>query len=326
MINVKTPIKRGLSRNREPKDNREMDVFHRLSMPRRSTIINNNNGHNNKFKHWKLTDFQIGKRLGKGKFGKVYCVREKKSNFICALKVMSKQEILTYHIEKQIIREIEIQANILHENCLALYGWFQDDQNVYLIVEYAAYGELYKLLTKMKRIDNKLASYYIYQVTMALKHLHSKHLIHRDLKPENILIHLNQKVKLADFGWSSYIKNSNDNDNNRRTTMCGTLDYLPPEMVEAKQHDEKVDVWALGVLLYELLVGHPPFEEKHQSDTYKRIAKVEFNVPTFVDPDARDLLENLLVYEPEKRISLNNVLVHGWILKNKPHWEFEWTK
>ncbi|KAG0687108.1 spindle assembly checkpoint kinase [Pichia californica] len=334
----KIQVKRSINRSKETRELHEMDVFHRLSMPRRkSTNIggnNGNNGNNSKPRQWKLTDFEIGKRLGKGKFGKVYCVREKKSGFICALKVMSKQEILSYHIEKQIIREIEIQSNILHENCLALYGWFQDDQNVYLILEYAAYGELYKILTKMKRIDDKLASYYIYQVAMALKHLHEKHLIHRDLKPENILIHLNQKIKLADFGWSSYINNnynhnqggrdgsgvssgnndinsSNNHTSNRRTTMCGTLDYLPPEMVEAKQHDEHVDVWALGVLLYELLVGHPPFEEKHAGDTYKRIARVDFSIPSYVDEDARDLVERLLVYDPQQRLALQDLEVYS---------------
>lgn len=349
----KIQVKRSINRSKETRELHEMDVFHRLSMPRRkSTNIggnNGNNGNNSKPRQWKLTDFEIGKRLGKGKFGKVYCVREKKSGFICALKVMSKQEILSYHIEKQIIREIEIQSNILHENCLALYGWFQDDQNVYLILEYAAYGELYKILTKMKRIDDKLASYYIYQVAMALKHLHEKHLIHRDLKPENILIHLNQKIKLADFGWSSYINNnynhnqggrdgsgvssgnndiniSNNHTSNRRTTMCGTLDYLPPEMVEAKQHDEHVDVWALGVLLYELLVGHPPFEEKHAGDTYKRIARVDFSIPSYVDEDARDLVERLLVYDPQQRLALQDVAVHGWVLKNRVLWEKEWTQ
>lgn len=313
----KTPVRKTITRT--PRT-REPDVFHRLSMPRRSTVLPSQG--KGQSRQWKLTDFEIGKRLGKGKFGKVYCVREKRSGFICALKVMSKQEILSYHIEKQIIREIEIQANILHENCLALYGWFQDDQNVYLVVEYAAYGELYRTLTKLKRLSDPLASYYIYQVARALKHLHSKHLVHRDLKPENILIHLNQRIKLADFGWSAYIGNTSGST--RRTTMCGTLDYLPPEMVEARQHDERVDVWALGVLLYELLVGHPPFEEKHAGDTYKRIARVDFSVPDWVDPDARDLLERLLRYDADRRITLDAVVVHRWVLKNKLRWEKSW--
>lgn len=314
----KTPVKkRSTSRviSKTPRT-REPDVFHRLSIPRRRST--NIGGANKQTRQWKLTDFEIGKRLGKGKFGKVYCVREKSSGFICALKVMSKQEILSYHVEKQIIREIEIQSNILHDNCLALYGWFHDEQNVYLILEYAARGELYKTLTSMKRIPDRLASYYICQVARALEYLHGKGLVHRDLKPENVLVAADERVKLADFGWSAYLSGG------RRTTMCGTLDYLPPEMVEARAHGPAVDAWAVGVLLYELLVGRPPFEEKHAAETYRRIARVDLRVPPAVDADARDLLARLLRYDPERRLALADVPRHAWVLKNRPAWEKNW--
>ncbi|VEU22288.1 DEKNAAC103338 [Brettanomyces naardenensis] len=289
-------------------------VFKRLSTRRRAvgSSANGVRAH----KKWTPADFELGRKLGKGKFGRVYCVREKASGFVCALKVMSKEEIVSYKVEKQFVREIEIQANLRHTNCLRLYGWFYDEKNVYLILEYAAKGELYKMLKDCKRFDEPRTSYYIYQVANALVYLHRKHIIHRDLKPENILIHFHNQVKLSDFGWSVYAP-----QDTRRTTMCGTLDYLPPEMVEAKSHDEKVDVWALGVLLYELLVGRPPFEDEHSSTTYKRIAKVDLKIPQFVSSEAADLIKGLLRYDPVKRMKLEDVSKHPWMVKNRPLWQ-----
>ncbi|CDK27650.1 unnamed protein product [Kuraishia capsulata CBS 1993] len=260
-----------------------------------------------------LSDFEIGRTLGKGKFGKVYCVREKRSGYVCALKVMEKQELLDYHAEKQFRREVEIQANVRHNNCISLLTWFHDERRVYLVLEYAVHGELYKILRQRRRFDDVTSSHYVYQLADALGYLHSKHIIHRDLKPENILLGFNNTVKISDFGWSVHASR-------RRTTMCGTLDYLPPEMVEAKPHNEKVDVWALGVLLYEFLVGHPPFEAEEAKATYARIGKVDLRIPDFVSPEARDLIEKLLCYLPENRFPLEAIQSHVFITKNRPLW------
>ncbi len=148
----------------------------------------------------------------------------------------------------------------------------------------------------------------------ALSYLHKKHIIHRDIKPENILLGFDNIIKISDFGWSVHAPSS------RRTTMCGTLDYLPPEMVEAKDHDEKVDIWALGILMYEFLVGNPPFEENGHSATYRRIAKVDLRMPSFVAPDAADLIKKLLQHDPEKRFPLEQIPQHPWIVRNRPYW------
>jgi len=125
--------------------------------------------------------------------------------------------------------------------------------------------------------------------------------IHRDIKPENLLVDSKGEVKIADFGWSVHAPSS------KRHTLCGTLDYLPPEMVEGHAHDKSVDIWSLGVLAYEFLVGSPPFEAQGHSETYRRIAKVDLKFPPFVSAGARDLISKLLVKDPKQRLSLAEV-------------------
>lgn len=259
-------------------------------------------------------DFQIGKKLGKGKFGKVYCVKDKKTGFVFALKIMEKKELQDYKVEKQFRREVEIQYRLKHNNILGLYSYFHDETRVYLVLEYVYNGELYKYLKKKRRFNDITASHYIYQMAEALSYLHARNIIHRDIKPENILLGFDNVVKISDFGWSVIASNS------KRSTMCGTLDYLPPEMIEAKEHDYRVDVWALGVLCYELVVGQPPFEEEFRDATYKRIAKVDLKIPEFISPECADLIKSLLQYDPEKRFPLSEVKNHLWITKNRALW------
>lgn len=267
-----------------------------------------------------LNDFEIGKVLGKGKLGKVYCVRHKQSGYVTALKVMSKKELVDLKLEKNFRREIEIQSNLMHPKISRLYGFFADEQNVYLILEYSMYGELYHHLKSHRRFNDTVASFYIYQVASALEYLHSNNIIHRDIKPENILLSTDNNIKLSDFGWSVRVA---PDAVSKRLTICGTLDYLPPEMIESSEHDFSVDIWSLGILCYELLVGKPPFEEIDKNSTYKRIAKVDLKIPSFVSSDASDLIYKLLQKNPKKRLPLNEIMNHPWITKNMPYWPTE---
>ncbi|THC91672.1 hypothetical protein EYZ11_008867 [Aspergillus tanneri] len=257
--------------------------------------------------------FEIGKPLGKGKFGRVYLAKERSSGFVCALKVLHKSELQQGGVQKQVRREIEIQSNLRHPNVLRLYGHFHDSKRIFLILEFAGRGELYKHLRKEHRFPEWKAAQYIAQMAAALKYLHKKHVMHRDIKPENILVGIHGEIKISDFGWSVHAPN------NRRQTMCGTLDYLPPEMLKPGTQDsyynEKVDLWSLGVLTYEFLVGEAPFEDTPVM-TQRRIARADMAVPSFVSPEAKDLIKRLLVLEPEKRISLDEIQRHAWILKH----------
>ncbi|KAI4945649.1 Serine/threonine-protein kinase ark1 [Alternaria rosae] len=264
-------------------------------------------------KQWHLGMFDIGKPLGKGKFGRVYLAKERSSGFVCALKVLHKSEIQQGKVEKQVRREIEIQSHLTHPNILKLFGHFHDAKRIFLILEFAGKGELYKHLRKEQRFPEWKAAQYVAQMAAALKYLHKKHVMHRDIKPENILVGIHGEIKISDFGWSVHAPN------NRRNTMCGTLDYLPPEMLRGGGKDnfysEKVDLWSLGVLTYEFLVGEAPFEDT-QVMTQRKIARGEYTVPSFVSSEARDLIKKLLVLDPEKRIALEDVEVHPWILKH----------
>ncbi|RJE21140.1 serine threonine-protein kinase [Aspergillus sclerotialis] len=257
--------------------------------------------------------FEIGKPLGKGKFGRVYLAKERSSGFVCALKVLHKSELQQGGVQKQVRREIEIQSNLRHPNVLRLYGHFHDSKRIFLILEFAGRGELYKHLRKEHRFPEWKAAQYIAQMAAALKYLHKKHVMHRDIKPENILVGIHGEIKISDFGWSVHAPNS------RRQTMCGTLDYLPPEMLKSGSQDnyysEKVDLWSLGVLTYEFLVGEAPFEDTPIM-TQRRITKADMTVPSFVSPEARDLIKRLLVLDPEKRIPLDEIPRHPWIVKH----------
>uniref|UniRef100_A0A8C9P2R8 non-specific serine/threonine protein kinase n=1 Tax=Spermophilus dauricus TaxID=99837 RepID=A0A8C9P2R8_SPEDA len=224
-----------------------------------------------KKRQWTLEDFDIGRPLGKGKFGNVYLAREKQSKFILALKVLFKAQLEKAGVEHQLRREVKIQSHLRHPNILRLYGYFHDATRVYLILEYAPLGTVYRELQKLSKFDEQRTATYITELA----------------NPENLLLGSTGELKIADFGWSVHAPSS------RRTTLCGTLDYLPPEMIEGQMHDEKVDLWSLGVLCYEFLVGQPPFEANTHQETYRRISRVEFTFPDFVTEGARDLISRL---------------------------------
>lgn len=261
-------------------------------------------------KLWALDNFDIGRSLGRGRFGNVYLAREKESKFVVALKVLFKQQIRESNVEHQVRREIEIQSHLRHPHILRLYGYFHDDSRIYLILEYAPKGTLFEemKIQPQKRFDERRTAIYIKSLASALQYLHVRDVIHRDIKPENLLLGNNGDLKIADFGWSVHEPNS------MRTTLCGTLDYLPPEMVQGKPHTKNVDLWSLGVLCYELLVGRAPFLAASYDDTYKKITKVDYKLPIHVSKAAGHFMSKLLILNPQLRLPLEQVLLHPWIL------------
>ncbi|CAF4576085.1 unnamed protein product, partial [Rotaria sp. Silwood2] len=187
-----------------------------------------------------IDDFEFGRPLGKGAFGIVYLTRLKKKR---NLFMLHKSKINVYSMAEQVKIETESGFKLNHPLILTMYDVFHDEKHFYFMLEYAPHGQLYQFLQKLHRFTNRLAASYIYEICHALEYCYSKSIIHRDLKPENILLDLDccGNLKLADFA-------------------CGTLDYLAPEIVGHKQYQYKVDNWCVGVLAYELLSGHTPFQ------------------------------------------------------------------
>lgn len=262
---------------------------------------------------WSLADFEIGKVIGEGKFGKVYLAREKQYGYIVALKTIFKEKLKKYRFHAQLRREIEIQHSLDHPNVLRLFAWFHDQTRIFLVLEYAARGELYKMLKTLHHFSEKRAATYVASLARALVYCHEKHVIHRDIKPENLLLDVEGRLKIADFGWAAELQ-----AHVKRQTMCGTVDYLAPEMVEKKAHDQSVDNWTLGILCYEFLYGFPPFEAEDQHDTFRRILKVDVVFPSspYISPEAKHLISKLLVKDSSKRLSPQKILTHPWIVKN----------
>ena len=253
------------------------------------------------------------KPIGKGGFGQVWKVRHKATGQIYVIKVMIKQNIIEQKMVGQINREVEIMYKINHPHIIKLINHFEDDDYLYLIMHYASKGQLYSLLKKQGRFDQRTAAQYMREVISAVKYLHSfdPPIIHRDIKPENILLDENGRVKLADFGWSNYA-----NANELRKTYCGTPEYLAPEMIRKEGHDTSIDIWDLGVLLFELLCGKPPFAGTSQNELFTNIKKQRINWPDDIPPIAKNLISKILKQNPKERLTLDAILSHSWFDKN----------
>lgn len=269
---------------------------------------------------WEVTDFVIKERLGKGNFGDVFRAREVTTGYCVALKVLNKANIVRQGMEHQLKREIEIQGALNHPNIVRLYGFFYNEKRIYIILEYVSGGHLYSRMAEAGgRFDEKTAARYVAATASALRHCHSKGVIHRDLKPENMLLDADGNVKVADFGWSVHMIRYS-----RRNTLCGTLDFLAPELCQKKDYDLSVDLWSLGILMYEMLYGAPPFEVKSatmqesKDRTMERICDVDLVFPNEpkISNGAKNLVKALLKKEPSKRLPLSRVLCHPWIVDN----------
>ena len=219
-----------------------------------------------------VTDFEslTQKAIGEGAFGEVYKVRHKATKNMYAIKVISKEKILASNMLPHIRREIRIMYSLTHPHIVKLYNHFEDDKNFYLVLELASGGTLWQRLARFKSFDEASAAQYLREVILAVEYLHSRDppIIHRDIKPENILLDKEGRegrVKLADFGWSNFF-----NTDRTRMTYCGTLDYLAPEMINQQGHSTKLDIWNLGVLLYELLTGTAPFQASNQAAVFDK--------------------------------------------------------
>ena len=254
------------------------------------------------------------KQLGQGSFGRVFLVSHNETKELYALKTIEKRKILmTYGKLDNIYDEINIHSKLYHQNIIKLYNVYEDEETINIIMEYAKEGNLYHLIKKEKNGFSEQKSYeYFIQIINAVYYLHSNNIIHRDIKPENILIGDDNKLKLCDFGWAKELTLEN------RSTFCGTMEYMAPEIVGSENYDYSVDIWSLGILLYELLFGHSPFNADSNKNIIFNIKKHELNYDNEnkkISNSCKDLIERLLNENPQKRLRIKDILEHPFIKK-----------
>jgi serine/threonine protein kinase len=256
--------------------------------------------------------FSFELKLGDGAFGQVWRVKHKKTNKIYACKQVAKDRVLK--MLDQFRREVFIMYELSHPHIIKLYHHFEDVRYFYLIMEIAEGGNLFQKLANEKNFIEKTAHNYFLQILSAVEYLHSHspQIIHRDIKPENILLDKKGILKLTDFGWSNYYSQE---EGVPRFTMCGTYEYLSPEMVKEAGHTTAVDIWCLGILLFEMLCGFTPFKGSTKDTIIENITKKKVKFPRSISTESKDLILKILEKNPTKRMSIEEIKEHAWVVK-----------
>ena len=206
------------------------------------------------------------------------------------------------------MREVEIHKRLDHENIIRLYTALEDEHCIYLVLEYAQKGNLFFLIRNKKSLSEDEAFYFFIQACAGLYFLHKHGLIHRDIKPENLLVGDDNILKICDFGWC--VAAGSDG---QRSTFCGTLEYMAPEMLANAPHNHTLDVWCLGILLFELVHGHAPFQGASPKEMERQIQAARLRFKPGASPELQDLVNKLLQMDPRRRLPLVQVFDHPWV-------------
>jgi len=261
--------------------------------------------------------YDIREKLGTGSFAVVKRAVRKSDNKEFAIKVIKKNKLNADELAV-VHDEVEIMHKVNHANCVQLFEMFENSKKMFMVLELLTGGELFDRIVRKGSYSEKEASEVTKSVTAALQYLHDNGIVHRDLKPEN-LIYLSQAddsaIKITDFGLAKYRGSSTKPPG--MTTACGTPGYVAPEVLKNEPYDSAVDLWSLGVILYILLCGFPPFYHESTAALYKQIKKGEFDFPapywTNISSSAKDLVRKLLTVDPKQRYTAKQVLQHPWI-------------
>lgn len=264
----------------------------------------------NPAKKLNLDDFDQLQTIGTGSFGRVKLAYWKEKQRFVALKILKKAEILKLKQVDHIMSEISILSEIDHPFLIKMHGLSQNSRYLYIYLDFIRGGELFNYLRNIGNLNNDEAKFYAAQVSSMFEYLHSKDIIYRDLKPENLLIDKHGYLKLTDFGFAKHI-------DGRTYTLCGTPEYLAPEILLQKGHGKPVDWWCLGILVYEMLVGIDPFSDDDPMAVYQKILKGKIKFPRNFPKDAKSLVKHLLVADLTKRYGnlkggANDIKDHRW--------------
>ncbi|PLB39516.1 cAMP-dependent protein kinase catalytic subunit pkaC [Aspergillus candidus] len=260
---------------------------------------------------YSLEDFTLQRTLGTGSFGRVHLVQSKHNHRFYAIKVLKKAQVVKMKQIEHTNDERRMLSRVRHPFLVTLWGTWQDARNLYMVMDFVEGGELFSLLRKSQRFPNPVAKFYAAEVTLALDYLHSQQIIYRDLKPENLLLDRHGHLKITDFGFAKEVPDIT-------WTLCGTPDYLAPEVVSSKGYNKSVDWWSLGILIFEMLCGFTPFWDSGSPvKIYENILRGRVKYPPYLNPDAVDLLSQLITADLTKRLGnlhggSEDIKTHPW--------------
>lgn len=263
--------------------------------------------------------YHRGRFLGKGGFARCYELAESKTKALYAGKIVCKSMLVKAHQKEKMTQEITIHRELHHKHIVDFVSYFEDSSNVYIILELCKRRSLMELHRRRKALTEPEARYFIQQILLGVKFLHDHNIIHRDLKLGNLFLNDEMEVKIGDFGLATRVDFSGE----RKKTMCGTPNYIAPEILAKTGHSFEVDVWSIGCILYTLLVGKPPFETESLKETYSRIKKNEYIIPNTIGTLARNVINRMLQSDPTKRPTVAQILAddfmtHGYIPTRLP--------
>ncbi|KAJ5123895.1 uncharacterized protein N7515_007720 [Penicillium bovifimosum] len=256
-------------------------------------------------------DFQLQRTLGTGSFGRVHLVQSNHNHRFYAMKVLKKAQVVKMKQIEHTNDERRMLNRVRHPFLVTLWGTWQDSKNLYMVMDFVEGGELFSLLRKSQRFPNPVAKFYAAEVTLALEYLHAHQIIYRDLKPENLLLDRHGHLKITDFGFAKDVPDIT-------WTLCGTPDYLAPEVVSSKGYNKSVDWWSLGILIFEMLCGFTPFWDSGSPvKIYENILRGKVKYPPYLHADAVDLLSQLITSDLTKRLGNlhggpSDVKNHAW--------------
>ncbi|CAM2099943.1 unnamed protein product [Caretta caretta] len=245
-----------------------------------------------------------GRFLGKGGFAKCYEIAELQSQEVFAGKIVPKSLLVKPHQKEKMSMEISIHRSLAHRHVVGFQGFFEDSDFVFVVLELCRRRSLLELHKRRKALTEPEARYYLRQTILGCQYLHGNRVIHRDLKLGNLFLNDDMEVKIGDFGLATKV----EYDGERKKTLCGTPNYIAPEVLGKKGHSFEVDIWSIGCIMYTLLVGKPPFETSCLKETYIRIKKNEYNIPKHINPVAANLIQKMLRSDPATRPTIDELL------------------
>lgn len=245
-----------------------------------------------------LEDFEMQYVIGKGAYGKVVLVKNKETGKLYAMKILKKDFLVETKNVTYTRTERDILRRVRHPFIVSLHFAFQTAGKVYLVMDFLNGGQLLFHLRKETMFSEEVVRFYSAEVLLALEHLHSIGVIHRDLKPENILLDEDGHLALTDFG----LAKENMEPDGRTRTFCGTVEYMAPEMIQGQGYGRSADFWSLGVLVYDMLTGNPPFQHKNDQKLREKILKDKIKLPAFLTAEAHSIIKALLNRDPKKRL------------------------